>query len=191
MQELLSVRQYIYDQFQESSAGPAYFFLPENADSYATYYTSMYLIQDTGEAIHCHVVRDFSSDPLVAYLEFWGVMQAFIIQQDAISELHRVIIGDRPRQPLRPAWKRLRVLRNTCAGHPSKRDRGHGVTSPQRSFLSRSFGKLDRVQYEHWDSSTDQRTHPVVNLRQIIEDYDKEASAVLDNVLSTMKSKWK
>ncbi len=56
--------------------------------------------------------------------------------------------------------------------------------------MGRSFGNYDRIQYELWDASTGQTTHPVIDLRQMINRYDAEASVVLKGVLSTMKSKW-
>ena len=92
MKKILATRGQIYDQFHGSQAGPAHFFLNENADAYAQYYTSMYLIQDTGEAAWTHMEGDFSKDPMRAYLEFWGVMQAIEIQQDAIFQLHRAAV---------------------------------------------------------------------------------------------------
>ena len=106
---ILSVRSAIYDQFYNSSSAlPA---LSQRADDYAAYYTSMYLIQDTGEAVQKHMSNDFSSDPWEAYLEFWGVMQAIIIQQDAISELHRVVVGGLPTNKSGSSWSQLRDTR--------------------------------------------------------------------------------
>jgi hypothetical protein len=72
----------------------------------------MYLIQDTGEAVSEHVASGFSSSPLTAYLEFWGVTQAITIQQDAVVELHQAIIGKRPRVETKSAWQKLREVRN-------------------------------------------------------------------------------
>jgi hypothetical protein len=93
MQHVLQAQSSIYAQFHGSSAssvnGP-------QGDDFAAYYTSMYLIQDTGEAVHQDMAGDFPADPLRAYVEFWGVMQAIFIQQDAISKLHRVIVGTKP-----------------------------------------------------------------------------------------------
>jgi hypothetical protein len=188
MIQLLKVHAAIYDQFHGSSAGPAFFFRPENVDAYAAYYTSMYLIQDTGEAVLTHMTRDFSSDAMQAYLEFWGVMQAIDIQQDAIFQMHEAVVGTAPTIQSGSAWAQLRNTRHLCAGHPANRK--HGVPAPQRTFMSRSFGNYDRIQYELWDASTGQTTHPVIDLRHMINRYDAEASAVLNGILSTMKSKW-
>ncbi|HZS63679.1 MAG TPA: hypothetical protein VFA53_04175 [Xanthobacteraceae bacterium] len=184
MMQVLNVRTAIYDQFHGSSAGPAFFFRSENADAYAAYYTSMYLIQDTGEAVLTHMAKGFSPDPVQAYLEFWGVMQAIDIQQDAIFQ----VVGSVPAIQSGSAWAQLRDTRHLCAGHPANRN--HGVPAPQRTFMGRGFGSYDRIQYELWDASTGQITHPVFDLRQMIDHYDSEASTVLGGVLSAMKSKW-
>lgn len=186
--KLLDARSKIYDQFQGSSVGPGYFFLPENADSYAAYYTSMYLIQDTGESVMVHMDKGFSPNAMSAYLEFWGVMQAISIQQDAIFELHKSVIGSNPPVHSSSSWLKLRKTRHRLAGHPAKRT--HGVPGTQRAFMGRLFGNYEEIRYELWDKSTGQITHPTINLRQMIIDYDKEASTILDNVLSDMKSKW-
>lgn len=188
MLNVLKKRSAIYDQFHGSSAGPDFFFLDANTDVYAAYYTSMFLIQDTGQAIAHHIDRGFSTNPMDAYLEFWGVMQAIVIQQDAIKELHKAVVGCSPQIDSGSSWQRLCLIRNLCAGHPAKRT--HGVPAPQRTFMGRDFGTYDCIKYELWDEDTWQTTHPTFNLRQMIGDYDREASAVLDSVLITMASKW-
>jgi hypothetical protein len=148
----------------------------------------MYLIQDTGEAVSQHVLRGFSSEPLTAYLEFWGVMQAIIIQQDAVVELHQAIMGKKPHVETKSAWQELRDIRNICAGHPARR--AHGLPAPQRSFMGRSFGNYDRIQYELWDARSGQTSHPSFNLRKLMGAYDVEAEDILLQVLARMKSNW-
>lgn len=188
MDQILDVRSKIYDQFHGSSAGPAHFFKDDNAGPFAAYYTAMYLIQDTGEAIWTHMQRGFSSDPLFAYIEFWGVMQALFIQQDAICELYEAVVGSKPQIQKSSGWSRLREIRNTCAGHPAKRDRG--VTTTQRTFMGRQFGSYQRIQYELWDAETQTPSHPTFNLETMIKTYDAEAVQLLNVVLSTMRAKW-
>ena len=188
MDLVMQVREQIYAQFHRSSAGSAHFFLDKNADDYAAYYTAMYLIQDTAESVWQHMKGDFSANPLSAYLEFWGVMQAAIIQQDSIAELHRVVVGGKLNTQLMPAWSKLRDTRNLCAGHPINRN--HGVPAPQRTFIGRSHIKYDGVRYELWDASTEKLQHPSFDLRTLIRDYDGEASQALQNVFDHMKVKW-
>lgn len=188
MDVVQTVRSAIYDHFQNSSAAQQHFFLAENKDAYAAYYTSMYLIQDTAEAVYTHIARGFSPDPMLAYIEFWGVMQATDIQQDAILQLHKAVVGNTPAVQKGSAWDKLRDTRHLCAGHPA--NRRHGVPAPQRTFMGRMFGNYEQIKYELWDEQIGTTTHPTFNLRQMIEDYDVQAGEVLESVLSTMRSRW-
>jgi hypothetical protein len=188
MHQILAARDQIYDEFQRS-AGPKYFFASAPEDQFVAYYTSMFLIADTGEAMLDHRKRDFSHDPYQSYLEFWGVMQAVVIQQDAIKELYKAMIEGRP-PVLAPgsAWEQLRSLRIQCAGHPA--NRSLHVPAPQRSFMSRLPRSYARVTYETWDAHGRTRSHPVVDLGRIFDEYDVEASRLLTTILSAMKAKW-
>ena len=144
MDKVLQVRSKIYDQFHHSAAGPDFFFKDVHADEYAAHYTSMYLIQDTGEAVWKHLRRGFSGDPLTAYLEFWGVMQALTIQQDAIRELHNAVVGSFPVTSTLSGWQAIRDTRNLCAGHPAKRSVGVPKTrEPLWAEISVSIATLN------------------------------------------------
>jgi|SRR5271169_9664 len=188
MDKVLQVRSKIYDQFHHSAAGPDFFFKDEHADEYAAYYTSMYLIQDTGEAVWKHLRRGFSGDPLTAYLEFWGVMQALTIQQDAVRELHNAVVGSFPVTSTLSGWQAIRDTRNLCAGHPAKRS--VGVPKTQRAFMGRDFGQYRNIEYELWEVGSAHPTHPSFDLRKMIDDYELEASGVLDSVLAALKTRW-
>jgi len=148
----------------------------------------MFLIQDTGESLSEHRKRDFSHDPYVSYLEFWGVMQAIIIQQDAIRELHRAITETSPVVPKPSPWWRMREFRIQSAGHPAGRT--FGVPAPQRSFMGRTGRSYARVQYELWDAHTCQTTHPTINLGHMLDEYDLQAAGLLANILRSMKQQW-
>lgn len=189
MEKTLEARSNIYDHFHHSNAGPDHFFKDDNREAYAAYYTAMYLIQDTGESVYSHMKRGFSSDPMLAYVEFWGVMQAIEIQQDAIKELYGAVVGERLIITNESHWAKVRNIRNLCAGHPAKRDRG--VRAIQRTFMSRSFGDYNRIQYELWDASAPELTsHPAFNFAAMINAYDAEAASVLNKLLSNMASRW-
>jgi hypothetical protein len=190
MDQILIVRSNIYDQFHGSNAGQEYFFKDDNAEAYAAYYTAMYLIQDTGESVQSHMKRGFSSDPQLAYIEFWGVMQAIFIQQDAIAELYEAVIGSK----LQPAkkgsdWLKIRDIRNRCAGHPANRNKG--VPATQRTFMGRRFGDYNRIQYELWEAGDrKQVSHPEFNLSAMIKAYDDEGAQILNRVLCVLATKW-
>lgn len=189
MDQILAVRSKIYDQFHGSTAGPAHFFENEHAEAYAAYYTSMYLIQDTGEAVWSHMRRGFSPDPMLAYVEFWGVMQAIFIQQDAISELYKAVIGTHLKITKSSDWSKIRDVRNQCAGHPAKRT--FGVPATQRTFMGRHFGDYSQIRFELWEARAPQQTtHPTFNLSAMIEAYDAEGAQTLNIVLCELAKNW-
>lgn len=190
MDQILAARSNIYDQFDGSNAGREHFFKEDNAEAYAAYYTGMYLIQDTGESVCSHMKRGFSSDWLLAYLEFWGVMQAIIIQQDAIKEVYKAVIGLELQIAGESEWLKLRDVRNLCAGHPAKRTK-KGVPATQRTFMGRHFGGYDQIRYELWDARAPrQPSHPVTNLREMIKAYDAEGAQILNKVLCELATRW-
>jgi hypothetical protein len=164
------------------------FFCEQRGDAYAAYYTSMYLLQDTGEAIWTHMKSDFSKDPMQAYIEFWGVMQAIFIQQDAICELHLAVVETKLDTNRLQYWNEIRDKRNLCSGHPSKQS--HGRPAPQRAFMGRGFGKYGGIKYEVWDAHTRTRTHPRFNLRALIGAYEAEAEKILLDILTIAKQRW-
>lgn len=192
------IRGKIYDFFHNSAACQKFFLDSMQEEKYAAYYTSMYLLQDTTESLMVHRESGFSENSHKAYIEFWGVMQAIIIQQDSICELYEAITGAKCKIDNLKFWKELRFLRNTCAGHPAKRDRPE--TKPlTRSFLGRNFGSYSTLTYEQWekpksktpsDSTWKNITHPKIELESLIRSYEKEAEIKLQEILDFMKSKW-
>lgn len=187
MERFLEVREAIYNHFHGSSAGPDFFFKSENRDRYAAYYTSMYLLQDAGEALYHHRLKGFSKAPLQAYLEFWGIMQALIIQQDAICELYQAVTGNKLRIGKDSAWNLLRNFRNQSAGHPAKRDHNAPLT---RTFMGRNFGDYSAVTMEIWNVETDSRLHPRFKLAVMMDAYEKEAAGHLQVILTFMQKHW-
>jgi len=183
MNKLLHAREQIYNHFHASSAMQSHFFGAQQDDAYAAYYTSMYLIQDTGEAIGTHTQIGFSKNPMKAYIEFWGVMQAIFIQQDAIHELHSAVLGNKLNTVSLPSWNAIREKRNLCSGHPSKLS--HGRPAPQRAFMGRGFGNYNAIEYEVWDAHTRGRTHPTFNLGALISAYEAEAEQILLDILAS------
>ena len=165
-------------------------FASTNDDAYVAYYNSMYLLQDSTESLLRHRERGFSSDPLLAYLEFWGVLQAAIIQQDSIAELHQVFFAE-PFSPVKKglqAWTEVRELRNTCAGHPAKKDRPNSLPLT-RSFMGRGFGSYQTIVYERWRQGVG-LDHPKVPLGALLDEYAREAELQLGSILSAMRARW-
>jgi hypothetical protein len=181
-------REEIYNCFHQSAGCAKFFFDPAQGERYAAYYTSMYILQDTTESLMAHRAKGFSSDPLVAYIEFWGVMQALFIQQDSISELHVAVTGGRLQTDKLTSWQSLRTVRNICAGHPAKKDRP--TASPIcRTFMGRQFGGYSGFTYEQWQSGGG-ISNRTVQLGALIDGYADEAQVQLAAVLQSMKQQW-
>jgi hypothetical protein len=181
-------REEIYNYFHQSAGCAKFFFDAAQEERYAAYYTSMYILQDTTESLMAHRAKGFSSDPLVAYIEFWGVMQALFIQQDSISELHVAVTGSRLQTDKLTSWQSLRTVRNICVGHPAKKDRPKA--SPiSRTFMGRQFGGYSALTYEQWQrgGGISNRT---VQLGALIDGYADEAEVELAAILQSMKQQW-
>lgn len=198
MEKVAEVREKVYDYFQGNDACQNFFFDDAQEERYAAYYTSMYLLQDTTESLIDHRQKGFSNDPFEAYIQFWGVMQAVFIQQDSICELYWAIKNAKLDWNNLTSWKKLRKLRNICAGHPAKKDRPK--QSPlTRTFMGRSFGDYSSFHYEQWrkpnsfsqpNNKMDNITHPEVELGKLIDDYAKEAKNKLMEILQSFKKQW-
>ncbi|MFQ5432503.1 MAG: hypothetical protein ACE5EN_08360 [Nitrospinota bacterium] len=188
MKQILNARNSIYNYFRVSKPCQEHFYKVD-MDAYAAYYTSMYLIQDTGEALLAHRKLGFSDDSMRAYIEFWGVMQAIFIQQDALKELYKAVFGGCLDYKKYTGWMKLRDIRNLCAGHPAKQDRPGNIPH-KRTFMGRNFGDYKNVRYELWDNLTQLPTHPEFDLCELIDKYEADAVQVLQNILSEMKRKW-
>jgi hypothetical protein len=198
MENILEIRERIYNYFHGNTACQKFFFADAQEERYAAYYTSMYLLQDTTESLSVHRERGFATDSHLAYIEFWGVMQAIFIQQDAICELYWAVTGSKLTVDNLGSWQKLRLLRNTCAGHPAKRE--HPKSEPlTRAFMGRNFGDYSSFTYEKWEkpkhntlskSPLDNISHPQVKLGSLIDAYAKEATETLQKILRHMEKEW-
>ncbi len=87
---------------------------------YSSCFNSLVL---TTRAIDRFVEMRRPDDSNERYLVIWGVLQAFVIQQDAVLGLHKLFVdpktGKKGFVSDYVAWHELRTLRDTTAGHPT------------------------------------------------------------------------
>jgi hypothetical protein len=191
MDRLLGIRSAIYDHFHASRIREDYFLQPGRRDRFAQYETAMLLLQDTGEALWSHRHREFSPSPMMAYIEFWGVVQAVIIQQDALVELAASVGA--PAVSGGAAWKDIRDFRNLLVGHPANKTSGpksYGAKGPMRSFMGRQEKTYRELTYELWDGGAQTVSHPRVDLGKMIDAYEVEAADHLEVVLAHLRRQW-
>lgn len=186
MDRLMALRSELYDHFHASTIQEDLFHAPGNRDRFAQYETAMLLMQDTIEALWTHRRRDFATCDMTAYLEVWGVMQAVVIQQDALLEL-AVALGA-PKPTTGTAWSTIRDLRNQLVGHPV--NRRSPTKTPKRAFMGRQPKSYRYLTYELWDAAADRTTFPRVDLGQMLDAYESEAAEHLTAILKHMRHTW-
>ena len=77
------------------------------------------MIEDTAEAVLSHREHGFTDDVYRRYIEYYGVLQAVYMQQDAIEALFALFMKpDKIDYTVLPNWQTLRDLRNSTVGHP-------------------------------------------------------------------------
>lgn len=191
MDRLLGIRSEIYVHFHASSMREDHFLQPGCRDRFAQYETAMLLLQDTGEALWTHRRREFSPSAMMAYIEFWGVVQAIVIQQDALVELGASVGA--PKIYGGVAWSELRDLRNLLVGHPAHKTSNRQASErkgPQRAFMGRQEKSYTELTYELWDGGVEKVSHPNVKLGQMIDAYEAEAADHLAAILAHIRRTW-
>jgi hypothetical protein len=168
MNKTLAARVNIYDHIESSQCE-----WTDRAthDEFEIYCIAKDTIQDTAEALMAHREKGFASDVSRRYIEYYGVLQAVYMQQDAIQALFKLFLPSRPLDfSSLPVWKELRDLRNDTVGHPVGR----------RKRLNRNVIGYDRVNYM-WcpgDTIASWKSRDV-NLTTLLDAYDTEAAGVL------------
>jgi hypothetical protein len=146
-------------------------------DQYLAFCSAKDWIQDTAESILMHRERGFSNDPNSSYLEFWGVLQAVFILQDAIRELQYSLTGEKdlPSEALHgaTAWLRLRNLRNDAVGHPTRRG-GVPVKRCVTGRQPKSYDSITLTFYQIGDVWNEN-----LRLGRLLDEFDLEASRII------------
>jgi len=127
---------------------PTFSFASE--DQYFAFCAAKDWIQDTSEALLAHRTSDFSLDPFKAYIEFWGVLQAVFIQQDAIKQFWYSLTGAHelnPKPSQESAWDEIRELRNLSVGHPTYNR--HSKTAKAAKETARTVSGRQAKSYQH------------------------------------------
>jgi hypothetical protein len=175
MNAVLENREKIYDHIQNWST--CNWTNVASHDEYIIYCVSKDTIQDTAETLIVHRQQGFSGDLYAQYFEYYGILQAVYLQQDAIWALHRLFIGNEPDLSTRPSWSRIRDLRNDTAGHPVGR----------RRFLNRNAIGYGRVNYSWWPEGDRLPRSEDIALGALLDSYAGEAAAILEDVYAELE----
>ncbi len=184
MQRISEKRTRIYNHFNSSAGCQSYFFNQTRSDLYTKYYTAMYLLQDTTEGLSAHMDQGFNTNPHLAYIELWGVMQAIFLQQDSITTLYKIFMEDKLSLENESKWKEIRKLRNQCSGHPLDQ------SGKYRSFFGRDGINYENLRYERKDRRLPEPEFITIDYAQLISDYADETIPFLDAIIETMTKRW-
>ncbi|GKY88550.1 hypothetical protein [Sinisalibacter aestuarii] len=186
----LTVRDEISEYWLKSDkhlAEPTYGF--DTADHYDAFCIAKDWLQDTSEAIMAHRKAGFSGDPLLAYIEFWGVLQAVIVHQDAICELDYSVSETRKKASellSGNASQEIRQLRNLAAGHPTLN--ASRLNGPARSVTGRLEKTYDQI--DLMVSGDSNVRIAKINLGKMIDRYDAEATVALRSIKEKFVTKF-
>jgi len=189
--ELLTVRQQLADIWKNQAAvcnkQPHCRF--PSANQFKAFTVAKGWLQDTAEALLHHRRRGCDADHHQGYIELYGVLQAVFIQQDALSEMHFAITGQRKSFERNGAVNsmKLRDLRNILVGHPTLKD--HNTQGKLvRSVIPRQAMTYAAIQYAL--DEDDQHSHLTINLGALLDAYDTEAAAILWPLLDLLKARF-
>jgi len=161
----------------------AEYFTFTSKENYEAFCVAKDLIQDSGEALLAHRKTGFSASASLAYIEFWGVLQAIFIQQGAIKEMWKLFDLKPKELPVPPAWEDVRVLRNLAAGHPvAEKHSGNGLRRSVTSRTQKSYSEIKLTVF----SESDER-HQVVNLGAKIDCYDAAAALIMAQIFDKLR----
>ena len=178
MNKILEARERIYDHIEDSSSCGwcdccSYI-------DFERYCVAKDTVQDTAEAVMSHREQGFTDDVYRRYVEYYGVLQAIYMQQDAIKALFALFMApDEIDYSLLPNWQILRDLRNNTVGHPVGR----------LKRLDRSQIAYDCVNYQWYpkDNPSSCKSENI-NLGAVLDGYDCEAGGVLQSIWSRLEA---
>jgi len=168
MESVLEVREKIYDHIENHSR--CQWHINATHDEFVKYCISIDTIQDTAESLMAHFKRGFVIDVSDRYIEYYGILQAVYMQQDAILAIYNLFTGQKLDVSNRVAWGKIRDLRNETAGHPVGRKR----------FLNRNIISYENVNYYWWPKNTKLPKSADVPVGEYISCYASEATEILE-----------
>lgn len=147
---------------------------------------SMDVIGDTQIAINSYFSLPSFKAENGGYLFLYGLLQAFFLQQDAISHLSEALF-DRPIN-----WKNeypdiylVRELRNDSIGHPTKRGKDESFHFIARYSISKGHFRL----MSHYSKNNNAEFNDI-EINELRLKQEKSVIKILDNVIELMEKEY-
>jgi hypothetical protein len=178
MDKTLAARERIYNHIQDFSR--CGWHASCSHTEFERYCIAKDTIQDTAEALFAHREQGFVDDVYRRYVEYYGVLQAVFMQQDAIEFLFNLFLKPEEfKSDALPNWQELRALRNNTVGHPVDRLKRLNRNGIAYGCVIYSWCPGEKT--SSWKSKD-------VNLAALLDAYDSEAASVLDSVYRRLET---
>lgn len=123
------------------------------------------------------------------YLRLYGVLQAIILQQDAINHLYRLFTENKLTIEDTSAWAKIREVRNMATGHPIGK-KGKSEEGLLRIFLSQRSITSTGFTLMICEEKTGKTRHQKIDLKTLYEAYKLEALLYLSAIETALIDKW-
>ena len=178
MHKILEARERIYNYIQNFSSCGWHSCCSYNENE--RYCVAKDTVQDTAEAILSHREQGFTTDVYRRYIEYYGVLQAVYMQQDAIKTLFSIFMApDVIDCSALPNWKTLREVRNDTVGHPVGRLKR--LNRNQIAYDCVNYRWCPNEKVSSWKSED-------IDLAAVLDAYDCEAGQVLDSIWTRLEA---
>ncbi len=156
-----------------------------NPDEWTNYCVAMGVLEDASLALEYYENSGLKGNDGLIYLKLYGVLQAVVLQQDAICNLYKIIIG----RDLKPKWSKIRNLRNLTVGHPIKcvRNRNKSNEIIKRCYITRMSKDRRELYLSIWNKREGTDKQVKINLLILYRSYKKEAIKYLKEVTVKLK----
>jgi hypothetical protein len=142
--------------------------------------SAMDAIEDTAMAARSYAAQKDSRDKGLLYLETYGLLQALVLQQDAVSDLC-VALGSSRAKGNFPGLMRVRNVRVSVAGHPTKRQR-EGTGPHFLVQMSLGHGSVEVMSF-----TSDEPIFTHVSLNDLLREQENELETVLGGVIQDLE----
>ncbi len=166
--------------------------LIENTEKWNRLCSSLDVIGDTQYAIEFYENTDFPEKIGGKYLFIYGLLQAFYVQQDAVSNMHKALYDEKIK--FKEDYKKIfsiRQLRDDAVGHPTDRDYGKSFIFISRHSLTKDKFEI-MITYQNGidEFKSADVTESINNQKEGIEIILKETIKKLDNDIKEFKEKY-
>ena len=140
------------------------------------------VIEDSELAIEAYIVKKFDKNIGGNYLAVYGLLQAFIVQQDAVRHLCESLEMANPLKN-HSKLQDIRNIRNASIGHPTKKDRPQPTSY---NFISQPTLKKDGFQLVSFFSDGTSEFKDI-SIRKLVKDQNTCLPDILAQVINKLE----